>query len=154
MSQSTPIAHSRDNTVRFFTTYVETNSNELAGKTVVDLSAGSGYIAHLFEKAGAVVCPFDLFPDQNQFTKVKSKSIDLQKKFPIESQSADLVICAETIEHLPNQLFLFQETARILKPNGQKPILYLLKKEWIPSGLHTIVHYTEELCLWMHTLTL
>ncbi len=119
MSQSPPIAHSRDNTVRFFTTYVETNGNELIGKTVVDLSAGSGYIAHLFEKAGAVICPFDLFPEQNQFTKAKSQNIDLQKTFPIDSQSADLVICAETIEHLPNQLFLFQETARILKPNGR-----------------------------------
>lgn len=119
MNQSTHIAHSRDNTVRFFTTYVETNGNELIGKTVVDLSAGSGYIAHLFEKTEAVVYPFDLFPDQNQFTEVKSQIIDLQKNFPIESQSADLVICAETIEHLPNQLFLFQETARILKPNGK-----------------------------------
>ncbi len=119
MNQSPSIAHSRDNTVKFFTSYVETNSNNLVGKTVVDLSAGSGYIAHLFEKAGAVVCPFDLFPEQNQFTKVKSQNIDLQKAFPIESQSVDVAICAETIEHLPNQLFLFQETARILKPNGK-----------------------------------
>jgi 2-polyprenyl-3-methyl-5-hydroxy-6-metoxy-1,4-benzoquinol methylase len=28
------------------------------------------------------------------------------------------VICSETIEHLPNQFFLFQETYKILKPGG------------------------------------
>src|SRR6187549_2300091 len=119
MNSSQLIAHSRDNAVRFFTTYAETNSVELKAKTVVDLSAGSGYIALLFEQAGAVVYPFDLFPEQNQFTKTKSQKIDLQQAFAIDSQSADLVICAETIEHLPNQLFLFQETARILKPGGK-----------------------------------
>ena len=43
----------------------------------------------------------------------------MQQVFPIASQSADLVICAETIEHLPNPLFLFQEIARILKINGK-----------------------------------
>jgi SAM-dependent methyltransferase len=30
----------------------------------------------------------------------------------------DMVLCCETIEHLPNQYFLFQETSRIIKPGG------------------------------------
>jgi SAM-dependent methyltransferase len=112
------VAHSRDNVVRFFTQFVSDPQNKVAGKTVIDLSAGSGYIAHLFEKAGAKVFPFDLFPNQNKHALSKCQKIDLQKPFPIQDATADLVICSETIEHLPNQLFLFQETERILKPSG------------------------------------
>src|SRR5690349_1124331 len=119
MNATPDIAHSRDNALFFFAEYVKTNAAALKGKVVIDLSAGSGYIAHLFEQAGAMVYPYDLFPEQNQFTKTKTQKIELQQIFPIESQSADLVICAETIEHLPNQLFLFQETARILKTSGK-----------------------------------
>jgi len=113
------ITHSRDNAIHFFTQFAADSANELVGKIVVDLSAGSGYIASLFEKAGAQVMPFDLFPDQNQFSGAKSLKIDLQKPYPIGDSSADLVIFSETIEHLPNQLFLFQQVARILKPSGR-----------------------------------
>lgn len=90
----------------------------LKGKTVVDLSAGTGYIAHLFEVAGSDVQVFDLVPEQNAYAQAACRFIDLQKEFPIASASADVAVCAETIEHLPNQFFFFQEVARILKPGG------------------------------------
>jgi SAM-dependent methyltransferase len=41
-----------------------------------------------------------------------------KNRFPIESHSADIIICCETVEHLPNQFHLFQEIARVLKPGG------------------------------------
>jgi SAM-dependent methyltransferase len=59
-----------------------------------------------------------LFPDENRFLKRGVTKIDLQKKFPIADSSQDLVICCETIEHLPNQYFFFQETSRIVKLAG------------------------------------
>jgi SAM-dependent methyltransferase len=90
----------------------------LRSKKVCDLSAGRGYIARLFEEVGADLSAYDLFPDQNRFLKTLVQKIDLQQKFPIDNASMELAICCETIEHLPNQYFLFQETSRILKPGG------------------------------------
>jgi SAM-dependent methyltransferase len=119
MSDSIPdIAHTRDSALRFFLDYTAAHKAALQSKVVIDLSAGSGYIAHLFEEAGAELQLFDLFPEQNKFAKATCQFIDLQKSFPLHDAKADLVICSETIEHLPNQHHLFVETARILKPGG------------------------------------
>jgi SAM-dependent methyltransferase len=117
--QQPEIPHSRQPTIQFFETYVKTNAKELQGMRVYDLSAGSGFIANLFLQQGAVVFLYDLFPEQNIFCPTTCHFIDLQKPFPIESNSAELLICAETMEHLPNQHFFFQEAARILKPHGK-----------------------------------
>lgn len=110
------VPHSRENAVAFFHKY--TSTEKLQGKKVIDLSAGSGYVADLFQKAGADVSLFDLFPSQNKFCKIPCKPIDLQKQFPIEDATFDIAICAETIEHLPNQYFFFTESSRILRPGG------------------------------------
>lgn len=118
MSHTPEIDHSRESAVQFFLDYVKTNGTLLNSKRVCDLSAGRGYIARLFEEVGADVQAYDLFPKQNRFLKTSVHKIDLQQKFPIKDDSMDVVICCETIEHLPNQYFLFQETSRILKPNG------------------------------------
>lgn len=111
------VLHSRENAVRFFRQYLD--SNDVRGKRVIDLSAGSGYIINEFHKAGADVELYDLFPAQNTLCPVACKPIDLQKSFPIERARADIAILAETIEHLPNQFFFFTEVARILKPGGR-----------------------------------
>lgn len=118
MSTPPEVDHSREIAVRFFLDYVKAHGNELRSKQVCDLSAGRGYIARLFEEVGAAITACDLFPDQNRYLKTVVSKIDLQRKFPIADNSQDLVICCETIEHLPNQYFLFQETSRIVKPKG------------------------------------
>ncbi|HWA33598.1 MAG TPA: class I SAM-dependent methyltransferase, partial [Cyclobacteriaceae bacterium] len=79
---------------------------------------GSGFIAHCFEEANCVVHPFDLFPENNKYAVALCQPIDLQRTLPIASASADIVVLAETIEHIPDQLSLFAEIARILKPGG------------------------------------
>jgi len=109
------IPHTRENAVRFFTDYLK--ANEVRGKKVIDLSAGSGYIINEFHKAGAETELYDLFPDQNKFCPVECRYIDLQKPFS-NIGKADIVLLGETIEHLPNQFFFFAEAARLLKPKG------------------------------------
>lgn len=118
MNSIPEVDHTREATLKFFLDYTERNQDLLSGRKVCDLSAGRGYIAHLFENAGAAVHAFDLFPEQNKFLKSTVRKIDLQQKFPVESHSMDLVICCETMEHLPNQYFLFHETARIVRERG------------------------------------
>lgn len=118
MSNHPEVDHSRESAIRFFLDYIKANGNMLRDKNVCDLSAGRGYIARLFEEAGARVFAYDLFPEQNKFLLSPVDKIDLQKKIPIDDARMDVVICCETIEHLPNQYFLFQEVSRILKPGG------------------------------------
>lgn len=113
------VEHSRQTAVDFFEKYCDLNNEELSGKLVYDLSAGSGFISNIFHVAGAQVHPYDLYPDQNKYTAIPSQKIDLQKPFPIESNVVDIAICAETIEHLPDQYFFFQELTRILKIGGR-----------------------------------
>lgn len=119
MADQPPVDHTREATLQFFSAYTKAQATELKNKVVCDLSAGRGYIAYLFEQAGAQVKPFDLFPNQNQFAKASVDKIDLQQRFPIADNTFDLALCCETIEHLPNQHFLFQETSRILKPGSR-----------------------------------
>lgn len=115
----TEVAHTRESALVFFRDFAAREKENLKGKIIIDLSAGTGYICKLLEETGATVMGYDLFPEQNQFAKTPLQKIDLQQPFPIAPHSADVVICAETIEHLPNQFFLFQEVTKILRPGGR-----------------------------------
>jgi len=112
------VPHSRANAVNFFLNYIAANNSGLTGRAVYDISSGSGYIAQKFSDAGASVKIFDLFPEQNTRSNLTCEKIDLQQPFPIADAAADIVVCAETIEHLPNQHFFFKEVARITKKGG------------------------------------
>lgn len=113
------IPHTRTNALRFFTWWVSTRpAGALAGKRVYDFSCGSGYIANLFYQAGATVAAYDLFPQQCMYPHLHCQRLDLQHKLPLPDAVADVVICAETVECIPNQHQLFCELARVLKPAG------------------------------------
>ncbi len=90
----------------------------LAGATVVDIPAGTGYLDDLLIERGARVEAYDLFPEFHRARGVACRTADLQKPLPIDDEHADLVLCQEGIEHLPNQLFALQELRRILKRDG------------------------------------
>ncbi|MEI9920745.1 MAG: class I SAM-dependent methyltransferase [Bacteroidota bacterium] len=109
------VPHTRENALIFFRAYLK--ENDVKGKKVIDLSAGSGYIVNEFYKAGAEVELYDLFPEQNTYCPVTCKKIDLQKEFSGIGK-ADIVLLGETIEHLPNQYLFFTEVSKMLKPNG------------------------------------
>jgi len=112
------VPHSRINAIRFFKEYIRSNKNELATKKVFDFSTGSGYIASLFEKTGAEMRIFDLFPEQNQYASSKCERIDLQERLQLPDQCADMILCCETVECIPDQYNLFREFARVLRPDG------------------------------------
>jgi len=115
---SEEVLYSRENAIRFFSNYIPSKKSFLTGKNVYDISAGTGYIGQLFSDVGADVKLYDLFPEQNTLSRLTCDKIDLQNTFPIANNSADIVLCTETIEHLPNQYFFFKEVARIVKPGG------------------------------------
>ncbi len=91
---------------------------DIHGKHVVDLSAGAGYIAGLWKAKGANVTAYDLYPELMQDPDIISQKIDLNLTFPIKSETADIVLLTETIDHVSEQHKLFSEISRILKPGG------------------------------------
>jgi SAM-dependent methyltransferase len=111
------VPHSRMNALVFIERFIQ--QNDVKNKVVVDVSAGTGFVAGLWHKAGAIVEAYDKFPEIFKSTELKCKEIELNAKLPIESNHADYVLLMETIEHISDQLLLLQELSRILKPNGK-----------------------------------
>ncbi len=93
--------------------------NDLDGKTVIDIPAGSGYMAEIIRDKGSNVEAYDLFPEFFQVRGIQCQRADLTKELPIPDNYADMILCQEGIEHLPNQLNVLKEFSRILKPKGQ-----------------------------------
>ena len=91
---------------------------KLRGLSVIDMPAGSGYTSNILREHGANVSAYDLFPEFFDVDGIECKKIDLSEKLLIDDNSADMIVCQEGIEHLPNQLLLFQEFSRILKEKG------------------------------------
>lgn len=111
------VTHSRLNGLRFIISYLE--ENNVAGKKVADLSAGSGFVINLWAEAGATIEAYDLYPDVFKQSHLTCSKMDLMRPLPLLSGTYDYILLMETIEHIPDQFFLLQEIARILKPNGR-----------------------------------
>jgi len=90
----------------------------LEGKTVVDVPAGQGFMSSEFTKLGAKVIALDLYPEKILGNVDQKLFVDMNTRFPLEDEIADIVLCQEGIEHVPNQLTLMAELNRILKPGG------------------------------------
>jgi len=86
---------------------------------VVDLPAGEGHSSVLLRDAGADLHPYDLFPGVFKVEGLTCHKADLTTDLPIPAGFADLVLCQEGIEHLPNQHLALKEMSRILKPGGR-----------------------------------
>jgi SAM-dependent methyltransferase len=92
--------------------------DDLEGKVVVDIPAGTGLMSAVLQEKGAIVKAYDLFPEFFDVEGLECEAADLQERLPIEDASADIVLCQEGIEHMPDQLAALQEFNRILKPGG------------------------------------
>ncbi|HEX8424688.1 methyltransferase domain-containing protein [Hymenobacter sp.] len=92
---------------------------ELAGKEVLDVPAGNGDTAHLLLEMGVKVTASDLYPEFFRFPDIECVKANLNGTLPFAAASFDVVICQEGIEHMPNQLHLFQELNRVLRPGGR-----------------------------------
>jgi len=76
----------------------------LKGKVVVDLPAGSGKMSRFLRDLGATVEPYDLYPEFFKVDGLTCRFADLETKLPIPDSHADYVLFQEGMEHLPDQL--------------------------------------------------
>jgi SAM-dependent methyltransferase len=87
---------------------------------VLDIPAGKGDDSRRLVALGYDVVPADLFPETFD-TKIGVECVpaDLTLHWPLEDESFDYVLSSEAIEHLPNQLHVLGECARVLRPGGK-----------------------------------
>ena len=82
------------------------------GKAVCDLGIGTGVFTEAVQGFKAMV-GVDFLP----YRAVQIVA-DLTEPLPIRDAAFDIVICTETMEHLPNPTLVAKEMHRILKPGG------------------------------------
>jgi SAM-dependent methyltransferase len=95
-----------------------------AGALVVDLGCGEQPWRPLIESLGARYLGADVGQNASGSVAVRC----LADRVPLRPQSADLVLCTEVLEHVPNPGHALREVHRILRPGGAvivtTPFLY------------------------------
>ncbi len=99
--------------------YLHRIKDELKGKIVLDVAAGSGVTTEILLELGARVEAFDLFPEYFMIKDVECKRADILDKIPVPDGYADYIICQEGVEHFSDQCKAYKEFNRVLKPGGK-----------------------------------
>jgi 2-polyprenyl-3-methyl-5-hydroxy-6-metoxy-1,4-benzoquinol methylase len=90
-----------------------------SGGTIVDVGCGVGnlwpFVHQQFKDyIGVDVVRYEYFPSDAQFIQVDLN----QGMLPLPSNTVDVLVAVETIEHLENPRFLVREMVRLAKPGG------------------------------------
>jgi len=96
------------------------------GKRVADIGTGKGRFAISFALRGAEVYALDISEDMLAWAERDAAQAGVQVRFlqgdaenlPYPDDHFDIVVCMETIMHVPHPQKLVQELARIVKPEG------------------------------------
>jgi len=91
------------------------------GNKILDLGSYDGFIASKIKRQGNdILC---MEANKKLISKIKNRGLgvsicDLEKKIPVKSESMDIIIAGEIIEHLVNTDLFISEIYRILKKGG------------------------------------
>lgn len=106
-------------------------AGNIRGKKILDIGCGDGALVYLLAKAGGDVTGVDneetglIYARENlqtmsQHTNLTSSFVNASAyELPFESESYDIVVSSEVIEHVTEPERLLKEAARILKPAGK-----------------------------------
>jgi 2-polyprenyl-3-methyl-5-hydroxy-6-metoxy-1,4-benzoquinol methylase len=125
------------------------------GESILDLGCGDGALTYLLYQHGAQCTGVDLNDIGLALAKTMFDKRGGEAKFikylnEVPSESQDLVICADVIEHVPDPDTLLLEAKRVLKSKGKIIISTPIKlsehpidrehiKEYFPSELAIII---------------
>ncbi|HUT73928.1 MAG TPA: class I SAM-dependent methyltransferase [Armatimonadota bacterium] len=129
-----------------------------AGMRVLDLGSGGGYGSYLLAQAGArEVLGLDrddraiAFSQRGYSAPGLSYAVGDALITGLESESFDLVVCFEVLEHIMQHDELLSEIVRLLRPDGiclvSTPNRKVLRAQLARQGL-TNVYHVRELFVW------
>jgi 2-polyprenyl-6-hydroxyphenyl methylase/3-demethylubiquinone-9 3-methyltransferase len=116
---------------------------DLTGRIVVDLGCGGGLVAKPLAERGAVVVAGDLSRASLHELSRHADGLAMApvladaRQAPFADASADLVLCADILEHIPGWRQVLAQAARLVKPGG-RIFVSTLTRTWLSSliGVH------------------
>lgn len=104
--------------------------NGYAGKKVLDIGCGPGWITTRYARGGAEVTAVDLTPKAVELTKSHLEALGLNAEvregnaetLPLPDDAFDLVVSSGVLHHTPDTRKAFEETFRVLRPGGRAKI--------------------------------
>jgi len=120
---------------------------EYAKGTVIDVGCGTSPYQSLVESRSGVDRYIGMeYPGARDYFGEEITSVDLMgdvQDLPIHSETVDLVLCLEVIEHVPEPEMAMREVLRVLKPSGvfilSAPSTFKLHME--PHDYHRFTKY-------------
>ena len=97
---------------------------------ILDIGAGRCEVLSGFQMLGMKCFATDISKVSGQYAKTQNINFEHivdKEKLPFENEKFDVVFCKSLIEHLENPRKFFNETLRILKPNG---IFLVMTPDW------------------------
>ncbi|MDH3719106.1 MAG: class I SAM-dependent methyltransferase [Planctomycetota bacterium] len=85
---------------------------------LLDVAAGNGAMSYWARDNGFDVTALDIDRSLFELDDVPWIEANLNQRFPVEDNSADVVVACEIIEHLENHFQFLRELARVVRPGG------------------------------------
>ncbi|MDA0261545.1 MAG: methyltransferase domain-containing protein, partial [Proteobacteria bacterium] len=109
-----------------------------AGKHVLDIGCGNGYVLSRFAGAGATVHGVDITDRSIEISRRRFSEMNLRGDFtridgqrlPFEDCSFDVVTSMGVLHHVPDPNPLVSEACRVLKPGGEMIIMLYYRYSW------------------------
>ena len=89
------------------------------GGRLLDPATGTGSLIPNLLALGYAVEAGDLDPSAYTLASPPCRPLDLAERLPYADASFDVIVCLETLEHLPSPRHALGEFARILRPGGR-----------------------------------
>ena len=110
-----------------------------SGSMVLDVGAGTCHYRSHFSHCEYKTHDFKKYKGYQDDSEGRYGKIDYISdisSIPVPSESFDVILCTEVLEHVPEPIVVLQELSRILKPGGQ-----LLITAPLGSGLHQLPYH-------------
>lgn len=140
--------------------YIETQSNGLFAKKVIDVGCGGGLLSEAMAKLGAEVTGLDMSTEALEVARLHALDSGLRIDYQQNTAEAfaeqhagqfDVVTCLEMLEHVPDPEAVIAACAKLVKPGGElffstlnrnlkSRLLGVVAAEyvlrWVPKGTH------------------
>lgn len=99
-------------------------SEYIKDKVVLDIACGEGYGSNLMSEVASYIYSVDIDDETVQAARLKYNKNNIKfitgsaSSIPVDSNSIDVVVSFETIEHHDKHDEMLEEIKRVLKPNG------------------------------------